>query len=113
MTDLDTVAETIRAHRFRYSTEDELQAQVASLFPGAEREVRLSPRDRIDIRVGDVGIECKVAGSVSDVIRQVHRYSKTPWLSGIVLVTNRVAHRNVPAAVKGLPVVVVFAGLTL
>lgn len=106
------VAEVIRAHRFRYANEAELQASVAALFDDARREVRLGGAGVIDVLVGDsVGIECKVDGSAAAVIRQVNRYARArPDLDGIVLVTNRVRHRSVATAVTVVPVVVVFAG---
>jgi hypothetical protein len=101
---VERVAEKIRAHRFHYADEDRLQRGLAALFGDqAEREVRLDSRSRIDLMVGRVGIEVKVAGKPSAVLRQVERYLASDQLDGLVLVTTRVRHRP-PAIVNGKPV---------
>lgn len=68
-------------------------------------------RSRIDLTATDgietVGIEVKLKGTVSNVERQVHRYTTaTPPLDGIVLVTNKAAHRAISGIVNDTPVLV-------
>ena len=105
------VIAAIERFRFRYSNEDELQEGLAAALESAgfdvEREVRLSARDRIDLLVGRVGIECKVAGKPDAVAAQCARYCESDRVDGVVLVTNRARHLQIAAAAGGKPVVVV------
>lgn len=91
--DIDAVVAALAAYQFDCTDEYRLQAGVADALAffglDAEREVRLSAADRIDLLVGDIGIECKVVGSPSDVARQCLRYLHAPHVSGLVLVTGR------------------------
>jgi hypothetical protein len=111
------VAEAIERFRFRYSSEDQLQEGLAGALAAAgivaEREVRLGPRDRIDLLAGRVGIEVKVKGAASDVARQLARYASSDRVDELVLVTTRSSHWRVPRTVNGKPVVVVPARFDL
>lgn len=93
---LATVADAIRSFDFRYGDEDQLQQGLAAALESegfdVKREVRLSARDRIDLVVGRVGIEVKVAGAASSVARQLARYAQHD-LEGLVLVTNKLRHQ--------------------
>lgn len=95
-THTDVVADAIERARFRFADEDALQRgilkalQAAGLRP--QREVRLDSRNRIDLLVGDVGVEVKVAGTKEEVRRQCVRYLLAPQIGGLVLVTTRAAH---------------------
>jgi hypothetical protein len=62
-----------------------------------EREYRLGARDRVDFLVGDVALECKVGGSVSALIRQLHRYAQAPAVGELLVVTPRIKHNKMPA----------------
>lgn len=79
--------------RIDSTSEDRFQADVAALLAAAgiahEREVILSPRDRIDFLAGVVGIECKIEGTVGDVARQLLRYAQHERIQALVLVTGR------------------------
>lgn len=81
---LDRVVAAIHANRYRYANEGDLQQGLAvalersGLTPA--REVRLSPRDRIDLLVDGVGIEVKVASSTASVLRQLTRYAASDRL---------------------------------
>lgn len=69
------------------------------------REVRLTPRDRIDFLTADgVGIEVKVAGSLAAVTRQMTRYAAHPGVRELVLVTTRATHHAIPRNLGGVPV---------
>jgi len=98
--------------RFNESSEDALQRGVAEVFARAgvafEREFRLSPRERIDfLCAGGVGIECKIGGTLTSLIRQLHRYAGHERIESLVVVSTRLAHARVPAEVRGKPVHVV------
>lgn len=62
-----------------------------------EREASLGPRDRVDFLVGDVALECKIGGSVSALIRQLHRYAQAPAVAELLVVTSRLKHNATPA----------------
>jgi hypothetical protein len=90
---IDAIVLALAATRFDCTDEYRLQAGCADALATfgliANREVRLSASDRIDLTVGTIGIECKVDGSPSDVARQCLRYLHSPKISGLVLVTGR------------------------
>jgi hypothetical protein len=92
---LRTIAEAIRSFNFHYGDEDQLQQGLAEALKShgfaVEREVRLGPGERIDLLIGRIGIEVKVAGSSSSVARQLARYARHN-LDGLILVTNKLRH---------------------
>ncbi|MFD2082870.1 hypothetical protein SAMN05421678_11839 [Actinopolymorpha cephalotaxi] len=94
--------------RFTWPNEAQLQEGIAAALASrgvpAEREVRLSGRDRIDLAVGNVGIEVKVAGNAANVRRQLTRYAASDQLEELVLVTTKAAHRGIPEEIGGKPV---------
>lgn len=104
------VAEAVRSFRFRFVSEDELQAAIASALRlrgfWVDREVRVVG-GRIDLVVEEtVGVEVKVAGTPDAVLRQVDGYLRDPRLEGIVLVSARGRH-VLPSVLRGKPVEVV------
>jgi hypothetical protein len=106
------VAATFRSRRFMYVAEDRLQQGLAAALVAdgfeVEREVRLDAHSRIDLLVNRrVGVEVKVAGSAADVARQCARYLRFESIRGLVLVTSRVRHVQLPADVAGKPLEVV------
>lgn len=103
---VDEVADVIRAHRYSYTNEDELQEGIAAALArkkgwAPEREVRLDARDRIDIVVDRIGIEVKVAGRSSGVFEQLLRYAEHEEIAGLILVTNRWV--RLPDGISGKP----------
>jgi hypothetical protein len=106
MTALDDLVAAIRAHRFAYVDEDELQQGLAAVLApfGVAREVRLDSRCRIDLLAGRVGIEVKVGGSAAALLRQVDRYAGLDTLDAIVVVTSRVRHLQPVDEANGKPV---------
>jgi hypothetical protein len=106
----DRVCAVVRGNRFRFVAEEELHLGLAAAFEvagvPAEREVRLSTRDRIDFLAGGVGVEVKVDGSAAQVERQLARYAQSPRLHSLVLVTNCVRHGKVARELNGKPVTV-------
>jgi alkanesulfonate monooxygenase SsuD/methylene tetrahydromethanopterin reductase-like flavin-dependent oxidoreductase (luciferase family) len=108
--ELAQVAEALRAYRFRFADEGRLQDAIEGALRASgftlEREVRLDPANRIDFMVGRVGIEVKVAGSPSAVLRQLTRYAQSGQVDGLILVTNRARHAQ-PRRIGVTPVEVV------
>lgn len=86
--------------------ETALQDAIAACLTAAsipfEREVRLNAADRIDFVVaGELGLEVKVDGGLSEVTRQIHRYAQVESLSELLLVTTRMRHLALPRAFNG------------
>jgi hypothetical protein len=98
----------LEAHRFRAPSEADLQLGIATVLEGAgvpfTREVRLSAGDRIDFLVGDVGIECKIDGSLAALIRQLDRYALRDRVGALVVATTRLKLTRVPRELHGKPV---------
>ena len=85
---------------------DHLWGVLSARFPGAEREA--SGRDgRIDFVIGRVGIELKIAGSVSDVTRQLWRYADSGRFDALVLVTSVSRHNQIRVEDFAVPVHIV------
>lgn len=84
----------LRKYAVRHSTEELMQQDVQSILEMERvvhrREVALNERDRIDFLTDDgIGIECKVRGSQSMVLRQLLRYSVNTEVKALILVTSR------------------------
>jgi hypothetical protein len=59
-------------------------------------------RNRIDFVVGRVGLELKIDGSPSSVLRQLDRYAAADELDAVVLITTRRSHlRGLPDELRG------------
>ena len=113
-TQVDAVAAAIGAYRYRHADEYGLQAGVTEALTAAglpaEREVRLSPADRLDVLSGGIAVEVKTAGTVDSVLRQLQRYAQHDHIHGLVLVTTKARHRALPEQVGGKPLRVVHLG---
>lgn len=106
------IADVLRAQRFRYANEIELQDGIAAAFAAAgidaRREVPLSSTDKIDFLAGAVGVEVKIASTPAAVRRQLTRYARSLQVAELVLVTTRSAHRSLPPVIGGKPLHVVW-----
>ncbi len=105
---------TLRARRYHFANEDELQRGIALALEAdgweATREAKLSGRDRIDFLVGNIGIEAKVDSSATEVQRQLIRYAEHVTITALVLVTSRSSHRVLPRAINDKALHVVHVG---
>lgn len=109
-----TVVELLLGTRFSHVDEAGLQDAIETLllmgYPSTSvvREARIGAGERIDFLVDGTGIEVKVAGSVASVMRQLRRYANTRQVDELVLVTTKVAHRELHGVtLSGVPVSVV------
>lgn len=92
---VDDIAAAVSGCRFQFADEYGLQALLAEALADlgpVEREVRVPGAGRIDLVVGRIGIEVKVAGSPAAVGRQLRRYRDSGCFDGLVLATTRPAH---------------------
>lgn len=88
------LVDLLRSHRFRFSSEVELQDMVERVLKEAEiphqREWDLGVAGRIDFFVyGDIGLEIKTKGSPTQVAAQVLRYCERDEIDYVVLLTAR------------------------
>jgi hypothetical protein len=112
----EAAEDVLRAVRYNYSSEEELQAAVADrLGARFEREARLSNSERIDFfdPSSGIGVEVKVAGSRAVVLRQLFRYAGRPEIGGLILVTGRARLLHMPSTIHGKPVISIFVGAGL
>lgn len=108
---LEDVAIALRGYRFRYANEDALQRGLAGALEASgfdvQREVILDAHSRIDLLIGGVGIEVKVAGSTPRVLRQLERYTRFDAVESLILVTSRARHAGDRRELGGKPFEVV------
>jgi len=110
------IVAALRRLRCRFADEDQLQAMLADgltqLGFEVKREVALARGGRIDLLVGRIGIEVKIAGQTSSVARQLRRYAASDLVDELVLATTCPRHAGVASMIDGTPVhVVVLASL--
>lgn len=99
----------IRSIRPRSHREADLQVQIELRLKEHEiefeREVALSDADRIDFLVaGGMGVEVKVAGSLSDLTRQLHRYALSYRVTRLMVVSTLLRHGALPASLNHKPI---------
>ena len=105
--DAAQVLAVLQAVDFTYADEYDLQEAIAAALTAAglpaAREVPLGAL-RVDVLVGRIGVEVKIKGSPSDVVRQLQRYAHSDRIDELVLATTRSAHLAVPQTLAGKPV---------
>jgi hypothetical protein len=106
------VVKALKAYRFNYSSEKELQEGVERVLSAAmipfEREKILGEYGTIDFLVdGHIGIEIKTKGSPSAVARQLVRYFKCGDITELILLTGRSRLGKLPATILGKKLTVV------
>lgn len=87
--------------RFIKDDEKKVQAHIKKLFPEATSEYFLTPKDKIDFIFLEhgIGIEVKIKGQPSSIIRQLERYAESPLINELILVTAKSI--SVPPILKG------------
>lgn len=99
---------TIRARSYDITSEAALQDGIARALEQAEiafdRETVLSPRDRVDFLVGDTGVEVKIGGGQTALIRQLHRYAQSPQIGQLLVVSTDPSLFPLPATLGGVDV---------
>jgi hypothetical protein len=104
---LEEAADKLGQHKFIFTNEDELQQGIAMIL-GEEwkREHQLSKEDRIDFwhKMHRLGIEVKVDGGLSELTRQVFRYTENEDVLGVLVVTSLSRLSRLPDTMNGKPV---------
>ena len=114
---IDDLAISLREWSFRsLANEAGLHLEIGHVLTSIKckysREHVLGAQSRIDFYLPEhkIGIEVKVAGSVNQVMRQIHRYNGHDQIDGVILITSRSRHTSIPMDLSGKPVRVVFIG---
>jgi hypothetical protein len=111
----DGILVAFRGLVVRASTEAELGAVVRRVLAEAGipyvAEAELGRRSRIDFLVGRTGIELKIDGGASALLRQLDRYAASDKLDALVVVTTRrMLARGLPSDLRGKPIACVVMG---
>src|SRR5882724_3968134 len=107
------VTKALKAYRFNYQNEKELQEGVervltASSIPFEREKILGGEFGTIDFLVdGHIGIEIKTKGSPSAVARQLIRYFKCEQVAELILLTGRSRLGRLPATILGKRLTVV------
>jgi hypothetical protein len=125
---LTSLSHLLARYQYQFRDELELQDAIAQIMQDdvrwrVEREVPLSPKDRIDFIVermmegkGDgveVGVEVKVKAPLAYVERQLKRYAEHSRLAGMLVVSSSVQLARLPKEICGKPIRVCLVGTTL
>lgn len=114
---LSQIRTTLESYRYVWADEAQLQAGIYLVLDGCflhpQREVRLTPGERIDflctsLGVARIGVEVKVAGTAGAAMAQLIRYA--PHVDALILVTTRHRHAAIPRELGGKPVEVAVIG---
>ena len=114
--DLRSVVACLSAFRFRLTSEDVLQADIAQAFGRMSihyrREHRLSANDRVDflclMPMSTIAVEAKVQGGRMDIYKQCARYCEHATVDALVLATN--VAMTLPPLIHGKPATAVLLG---
>ena len=100
--------ELLKTYRYSVGSEDSFQRGVEQVLNRHHipflREHQLGPEyGRIDFYLPDrkLGIELKVKGSPSQVLRQLHRYAQCPDVAALILLTARARLAFSPMQING------------
>jgi hypothetical protein len=114
---LHEVTGAIASRRFRLLNEAALQISIAAVLDAERiryaREVTLDEAGRIDFLVGPpdaragIGIEVKIDGSISSLVRQLQRYADHERVVALVVVVSRRRLANLPTMLCGKQIAVV------
>lgn len=108
----EKIASFLSRTPFRFHDERSLQDGIEALLKNLgipyERELILSPQNRIDFICGPIGIEVKVGSSTTTVQRQLWRYAEDTRVKSLILVTTRSHHKQITRMILGKPVIVVY-----
>jgi len=109
------VALAIDSVKYRYVTEHDLHNSVETVLEQHAYTVLREhhiPGGRLDLYLPDqrIAVEIKTSSTgFRPMLRQVATYALDPTVDGVVLVTNRARHAEMPSTIEGVPVEVVVA----
>ena len=109
---LSKLVQLLTQYRYVLGSESAFQEGLAQVLR-AQGIAHLKEHDlgrdfgRIDFYLPEsqTGIELKVKGSPSEVVRQIHRYALCPDIAALVLLTGKRRLTRMPASINGKPLV--------
>src|SRR5688572_22986240 len=113
MVDVHDVAKLLKGYRYNVGSECDFQCGVLDVLTQSqidcESEYDLGPGcGRIDLFLPRfrIGIELKVKGSPSQILRQLYRYARCPIVTSLLLMTSRPRLNPIPLSIHGKPLAV-------
>lgn len=104
----ESVRAILAGYTFTFTQERQLQDGIAVALELAgvtfSREHVLSAKDRIDFLIDRLGLEVKIGGSPTGLIRQIHRYAQHEALDAILVVVGRIRLAQLPETINGKPI---------
>lgn len=107
---IERIASLLRLIRGSFCSEPELHHEITrrflavGIYPEHEKWIG---EDRLDFFIDGVAIEVKMNGSLSALLRQVHRYMAHEEITGLIVITTRLKLARLPENINGKPAVVV------
>ena len=111
---MSTIINSVLKYQYRITNESQLQEII--LAPLEETgyavvpECRLDSKSRIDFLLKytkfdympspQIGVEIKVKGATTQIIRQIHRYTESKYIQGLILLTTKTTHLAIPGSLK-------------
>lgn len=107
------IIDVLKKTRFPSLTDEKrLQQEIFEHFISIgykiQREVSLSPKDRVDFMIDGLVIEVKVKGSAVATLNQVERYAAISEVKELILLTTK--NHGFPSQINGKPVAIVRLG---
>jgi len=110
--DVHDVAKLVKGHRYNVGSECDFQRGVLDVLTrsriACEAEYDLPGSGRIDLFLPQlrIGIELKVKGSPTQILRQLYRYARCPILASLLLISSRPRLNPIPLSIYGKPLAV-------
>ncbi len=111
----DFVAKLLKGYRYNASGRSKVLSQRGVLDALTQSQIECEPEydlgpgfGRIDLFLpkARIGIELKVKGSPSQILRQLYRYAQCPIVTSLLLITGRPRLNPAPSAIRGKPLAV-------
>lgn len=104
---VESLCRTIGATQYDITTEMSLQRGIGAALYSAGiahlREVFLDSVNRIDFMVGSIGVEVKIGGGKSALLRQLMRYARSKEVSALLVVTTVPRLASIPSEINSKP----------
>jgi len=111
---VDDIIAVIQKYKINFTNEKELQQGIAGILDREDvsygREVVLGAHDRIDFLVEGLGIEVKIGGSLSSLLRQLYQYAKHENIECLLVISSRKSLTRLPEEIRGKPIRVIDVG---
>lgn len=104
----ERICRLLAGYRFSFQSESALQAGIAAAldrhFISFKKEHRLDERSRPDFLIGTIAVEVKTQGTISEFLRQAHRYLTHESVSALIVIGTPKWMPLVPSELIGKPI---------